>query len=100
MTNGNRHTTADLRFVDLHCDTISEIRDHPDADHHITLEKLECGGVILQCFALFTDLASYPEPEREPSNCMEPIARFCRPIEAGSCRCSPGRISSRFVRKT
>ena len=22
MTNGNRHTTADLRFVDLHCDTI------------------------------------------------------------------------------
>lgn len=64
MTNGNRHTTADLRFVDLHCDTISEIRDHPDADHHITLEKLECGGVILQCFALFTDLASYPEPEK------------------------------------
>lgn len=64
MTNQSCRPSADLRFVDLHCDTISEIHDHPDEDHHVTLEKLECGGVILQCFALFTDLARYPQPEK------------------------------------
>lgn len=53
-----------MRFIDLHCDTISEIRDHPDADHHITAEKLEAGDVILQCFALFTDMEHHPQPEK------------------------------------
>ena len=56
--------TCRPRFVGLHCDTISEIRDHPEQDHHITLDKLQSGGVVLQCFALFTDLKGYEPPEK------------------------------------
>lgn len=69
-------STSDLRFVDLHCDTISEIRDHPDATHHITVQKLERGSVVLQCFALFTDLAKYENRRNGHLNSMGPIFVF------------------------
>lgn len=71
-------STSDLRFVDLHCDTISEIRDHPDATHHITVQKLERGSVVLQCFALFTDLAKYEKPEKRALELYGTYLRFLR----------------------
>lgn len=64
MINRFCNETCGLRFVDLHCDTISEMHDHPEQDHHITLDKLQSGGVVLQCFALFTDLKGYEPPEK------------------------------------
>lgn len=47
----------DMRFVDLHCDSILEIytkkKDLADLEGHINLEKLCRGGVLMQCFAAF-----------------------------------------------
>lgn len=47
----------DMRFVDLHCDSILEIytkkKDLADLVGHINLEKLRHGGVLMQCFAAF-----------------------------------------------
>ena len=47
----------DMRFVDLHCDSILEIytkkKDLADLAGHINLEKLCRGGVLMQCFAAF-----------------------------------------------
>ena len=46
-----------MRFVDLHCDSILEIytkkKDLADLVGHINLEKLRHGGVLMQCFAAF-----------------------------------------------
>ena len=46
-----------MRFVDLHCDSILEIytkkKDLADLAGHINLEKLCRGGVLMQCFAAF-----------------------------------------------
>lgn len=46
-----------MRIVDLHCDTIlhcytegKSLRDYPG---HISIEKLQKGGCLAQCFALF-----------------------------------------------
>ena len=48
---------TDMRFVDLHCDSILEIytkkKDLADLAGHINLEKLCRGGVLMQCFAAF-----------------------------------------------
>lgn len=47
----------DMRFVDLHCDSILEIytkkKNLADLTGHINLEKLCRGGVLMQCFAAF-----------------------------------------------
>lgn len=47
----------DMRFVDLHCDSILEIytkkKNLADLEGHINLEKLRRGGVLMQCFAAF-----------------------------------------------
>ncbi len=47
----------DMRFVDLHCDSILEIytkkKELADLVGHINLEKLRHGGVLMQCFAAF-----------------------------------------------
>lgn len=56
----------DMRFVDLHCDSILEIytkkKDLADLAGHINLEKLCRGGVLMQCFAAF--IATYDCAER------------------------------------
>ena len=56
----------DMRFVDLHCDSILEIytkkKDLADLAGHINLEKLQRGGVLMQCFAAF--IATYDCAER------------------------------------
>lgn len=56
----------DMRFVDLHCDSILEIytkkKDLADLEGHINLEKLCRGGVLMQCFAAF--IATYDCAER------------------------------------
>lgn len=46
-----------LNIIDLHCDTIlschSDNKDLRTLDGHINLEKLQAGGCLAQCFALF-----------------------------------------------
>lgn len=59
-----------MHFADMHCDTILELRDHPEKsllknDLHVDLEKLKKAGVSLQCFALFTDKQKGPVSEKE-----------------------------------
>ena len=48
---------TDMRFVDLHCDSILEIytrkKELADLSGHINLEKLRQGEVLMQCFAAF-----------------------------------------------
>ena len=48
---------TDMRFVDLHCDSILEIytrkKELADLSGHINLEKLRRGEVLMQCFAAF-----------------------------------------------
>ena len=69
-----------MYIADLHCDTILELRDHPDKkltenDLHIDLEKLKKGGVMLQCFALFTDRENCESPEKEALELYDTFAR-------------------------
>lgn len=59
-----------MKFADMHCDTILELRNHPEksldrCDLHVDLEKLKQGGVSLQCFALFTDQKKQSVSEKE-----------------------------------
>ena len=46
-----------MRFVDLHCDTLLEMysknRDLAELDGHIDLAALRQGGALMQCFAAF-----------------------------------------------
>ena len=51
------YENMDMKIIDLHCDTIlrccmwtKALRDYPG---HISLEKLQKGGCLAQCFALF-----------------------------------------------
>ncbi len=54
-----------IPFIDLHCDTLSRLYSSPSdflltqehARSHLTLPGLRVSGAMLQCFALFTDLA-------------------------------------------
>lgn len=56
------------RYIDLHCDTIYELTDHPDkgdllrSSLEIDLEKLAKGGALIQDFALFVDMGEWPDP--------------------------------------
>lgn len=56
------------RYIDLHCDTIYELADHPEkgslmkSSLEIDLEKLRAGGGLIQDFALFVDLGKWPDP--------------------------------------
>lgn len=51
-----------MKYIDLHCDTISELADHPErgslaqSDYNIDVEKLRKGDAFLQDFALFVDM--------------------------------------------
>lgn len=57
-----------MKYIDFHCDTISELADHPDAGtlRHsrlcIDLEKLRKGGSAIQDFALFVDMKKCGDP--------------------------------------
>lgn len=47
-----------MNIIDMHCDTLLEMhtkgRGLRELDGHINLDKLRCGGSMLQCFAVYT----------------------------------------------
>lgn len=60
-----------MNYIDLHCDTLSRLRDakrrgEPKTllknDLHVDLDRLRQGGCLLQCFAAFVDLDEEPDP--------------------------------------
>lgn len=60
-----------MTYIDLHCDTLSRLRDakrrgEPKAlranDLHVDLDKLRRGGCLLQCFAAYVDLGREADP--------------------------------------
>ena len=60
-----------MKTVDLHCDTLSEIRrrrkngeeiSFGKNDLHIDLEKLQQGNYLLQCFAIYVNLKKEENP--------------------------------------
>lgn len=57
-----------MRYIDLHCDTIYELTDHPEkgdlgrSSLQIDLEKLAAGGALIQDFALFVDMGKDGDP--------------------------------------
>lgn len=50
-----------MKYIDFHCDTITEIHDHPEKGNllenslYIDLKKLKRGGCFIQDFALWVD---------------------------------------------
>jgi membrane dipeptidase len=57
-----------MKYIDFHCDTISELADHPEAGTLqrsrlcIDLEKLGKGAAAIQDFALFVDMHRCSDP--------------------------------------
>lgn len=57
-----------MRYIDLHCDTISALADHPEKGNlgrsalDIDLEKLAKGGALIQDFALYVDMGTGEDP--------------------------------------
>jgi membrane dipeptidase len=74
---GGAQTGINMRkntIVDMHCDTIHALRKRQqkgtpyslrENDCHVDLRKLEKGGYLLQCFALFVDLNTVVDPWKE-----------------------------------
>ena len=54
------------QIIDMHCDTITALyhsgKDFVDNDLHISLNKLEQGGYMAQCFAMFVYLEDNDHP--------------------------------------
>lgn len=60
-----------MKFIDLHCDTISAIYESGRAgrarllrrnEGHVDIERLKQGGCLAQSFALFTNIRKEPDP--------------------------------------
>ena len=60
-----------MKFIDLHCDTISAICESGRAgrarllrrnEGHVDIERLKQGGCLAQSFALFTNIRKEPDP--------------------------------------
>lgn len=60
-----------MKFIDLHCDTISAIYESGRAgrarllrrnEGHVDIERLKLGGCLAQSFALFTNIRKEPDP--------------------------------------
>lgn len=56
-----------MKYIDFHCDTITELHDHPEKGTlrrnslYIDLEKLKKGGCFIQDFALWIDKEKTPD---------------------------------------
>ena len=60
-----------MKYIDMHCDTIPRLCK-PEAEAggeslrrnsgHLDLERMREGNALAQCFAVFTDLKSQPDP--------------------------------------
>ncbi|MDE5546118.1 MAG: dipeptidase [Anaeroplasmataceae bacterium] len=72
-----------MNYIDLHCDTISELMGKEDthlldAPLQINLKLLKEGNCLLQCFAMFVYLKKTPNPFQY---CIEMIDRYYEEIE-------------------
>lgn len=60
-----------MKFIDLHCDTLSKVMEHPlpgvleRNSRAVDFTGMEEAGCLLQVFASFLNLGGYPEAERE-----------------------------------
>lgn len=87
-----------MKVWDLHCDTLSELRyaerdgapkSFEQNDLQIDLQKLEKGDYMLQCFAVFVNLAD-KYPGADPLvTALEEIDQFKRIMAAYSDRIAP-----------
>ena len=56
-----------MKYIDFHCDTITELHDHPEKGSllknslYVDLEKLKKGGCFIQDFALWVDKKETPD---------------------------------------
>lgn len=56
-----------MKYIDFHCDTITELHDHPEKGSllknslYVDLEKLKKGGCFIQDFALWVDKKEMPD---------------------------------------
>lgn len=85
-----------IPIIDLHCDTLSKLSSSPDAfrlppgetKSHVFLSGLRSSGVLLQCFAIFTDL--YESEEESPlSNMQKQISCFRNFLDGSSEALAP-----------
>lgn len=56
-----------MKIIDLHCDAFMQVMNNPQMDiyhkdGHINLEKMQKGGYLLQCFAMFINMGKTNEP--------------------------------------
>ena len=73
----------DTRVFDLHCDTLSVMREDPalsfeSMPRHLDLRKMKQGNYLLQCMACFVDLGEGRVPLVD---CLEMIDIFYRLLE-------------------
>lgn len=74
-----------MKFIDMHCDTISTIMDKnlslKDSDRMINLNKLEEADYLLQCFAMFIKYIDKKKENYSPYEyCNEMIDRYYEEI--------------------
>lgn len=75
-----------MKYIDFHCDTITELHDHPEKGSllknslYVDLEKLKKGGCFIQDFALWVDKKETPDVWKRYENLL---GTFRREMEAG-----------------
>lgn len=74
-----------MKYIDFHCDTITELHDHPEKGSllknslYVDLEKLKKGGCFIQDFALWVDKKEMPDVWKRYENLL---GTFRREMEA------------------
>ena len=74
-----------MKYIDFHCDTITELHDHPEKGSllknslYVDLEKLKKGGCFIQDFALWVDKKETPDVWKRYENLL---GTFRREMEA------------------
>ena len=66
--------------IDMHCDTITRLahekKDFVHNDCHISLEKMEQGNYMMQCFAVFLYLKAYEHPFKSCNEYMDSFDEY------------------------
>ncbi|MBQ1877485.1 MAG: dipeptidase [Erysipelotrichaceae bacterium] len=66
--------------IDMHCDTITKLvyekKDIRENDGHISLNKMQKGNYMMQCFAIFLYLKAYPHPFASCDSYIDDFYRF------------------------
>ena len=62
-----------MKYIDMHCDTLTRLYDLGAENTgeslrknsgHLDLERMRAGEALIQCFAIFTNLKTQPDPYR------------------------------------